>query len=164
MGIHKLKDFLKDTCPNAFEKIHISEYSYKKIAIDVSLYMCKYKYAYLDHWLSAFLNLVACLRKYEVHCVFIYDTGSPKEKEKERQRRVAQREKDKNYVISLEDAFKQYIENDTLDPILIDFYKNIKADGKLSNEMNVDILQKEIETRRKRIDIKILTKFSLSVN
>ena len=80
MGIHDLNKFLRSQCPSVFEEIHISEYSYKKVAIDTSLYMCKFKVLYGDDWLSAFLNLVACLRRQNVHCVFIFDSGSPFEK------------------------------------------------------------------------------------
>ena len=52
----------------------------KKIAIDISLYMCKYKAIYGDNWLYAFLKLISSLRKNEIHCVFIYDNGAPPEK------------------------------------------------------------------------------------
>ena len=71
MGIKQLNKFLRNNCPDIFEQVHISEYSYKKVSVDVSLYLCKFKSIAGDRWLSMFLNLVACLRKNEVHCVMI---------------------------------------------------------------------------------------------
>ena len=86
MGIKNLNVFLRKNCPKVFEEIHISEYAYKKVAIDTSLFLCKYKAIYGEKWLVAFINLVSILRKNEIHCVFIYDNGSPPEKEEEKAR------------------------------------------------------------------------------
>ena len=36
-------------------------------------------------WIPGFIDLVATLRKNEVHCVFIYDTKAPIEKKLERE-------------------------------------------------------------------------------
>ena len=80
MGIKNLHSFLRSKCPEIYKTMHLSEYAYKKIAIDISLYMFKYKTIFGDKWLDAFLKLVACLRKNEIHCVFIYDNGAPPEK------------------------------------------------------------------------------------
>ena len=84
MGIKSLNKFLRKNCINIFEEIHISEYAYKKVAIDISLYLYKFKRSCGDTWLSVFLNLICCLRKNEIHCVFIYDNGAPPEKDLEK--------------------------------------------------------------------------------
>ena len=55
--------------------------------------MFKYKAIYGDRWLDAFINLVTCFRKNEIHCVFIYDNGSPPEKQKEKEERSLQKRK-----------------------------------------------------------------------
>lgn len=62
----------------ALEIIHLSEYAYKRVAIDISVYMYTYKRAYAgashiygpNGWLNAFIKLVAVLRENEIHCVF----------------------------------------------------------------------------------------------
>lgn len=126
MGIKDMNKFLRDVCPQVFEEIHISEYSFKKVAIDVSLYLCKFKSIMGDDWLSAFLNLVACLRKNEVHCVFIYDTSSPPEKEQEKKERAEQRAKTEEKVCRLEYALEQYHKTSEVDPILIELYEKRK--------------------------------------
>ena len=80
MGISCLHKFLRKNCPEVYQEIHLSKYAFKKIAIDISLYLFKYKTIFGDRWISAFINLVSCMRRNNIHCVFIYDTGSPPEK------------------------------------------------------------------------------------
>ena len=78
MGINNLNKFIRDTSPGAFEEVHLSNFAFQRIAIDISLYMHKFKAVCgEDRWLSAFVNLVASLRRNEVHCVFIFDGRLP---------------------------------------------------------------------------------------
>jgi len=123
MGVHNLNKFLRNNCPVIYEKIHISEYSFKKVAIDISLYLCKYKTICGDRWLLAFINLITCLRKNEVHCVFIYDSGAPPEKDAEKQVRLLQRQKLQENVYKLEEALEKFKLSGEIDKILIDLYK-----------------------------------------
>lgn len=77
-----------------FEPFHISAFAYKKVAIDTTLYLYKFKAAMgHDMWKSGFLNLVRCLRSNMVHPVFIFDGKPPSEKEKEQQLRREDRDK-----------------------------------------------------------------------
>lgn len=129
MGIKNLNKFLRKNCPDVFEEFHISEYSFQKVAIDISLYLCKFKTVCGDRWITAFLNLISCLRKNEVHCVFIYDSGAPPEKELERQERKIQQEKLEARVFKLEESLEQFHLSGEIDQVLIDLYaKNIKKD------------------------------------
>lgn len=122
MGIKNLSKYLKETYPGLFETIHISEYAFKKIAIDVSLYLYHYKAAYGEsNWLGAFIKLVACLRENELHCVFIYDSGFPPEKEAEQKKRKESRNKMEKRVYKLEEAIDQYHSSGEVDPILLEF-------------------------------------------
>lgn len=74
---------------------HMSRYAYRKIAVDVSIYMCKFKTSYGKYWLDAFLQLVAVLRENEIHPLFVYDTKFPVEKEQEKKNRTMARLKTK---------------------------------------------------------------------
>jgi len=85
MGIKNLNNLLRKKCPHVFVETHLSEYAFKKLAIDVSLFMCKFKAICGDRWLTSFVNLVQCHRRNEIHCVFIYDNGAPDEKSAERE-------------------------------------------------------------------------------
>lgn len=129
MGINNLNKFLRNNCIEIYEEVHISEYSFKKVAIDTSLYLCKFKTICGDRWLSAFINLVTCLRKNEVHCVFIYDSGAPPEKDIERKERATQRAKLEEKVYKLEESMEKFHLSGEIDQVLIDLYKKrIKND------------------------------------
>ena len=104
MGIKNLHKFLKKHCENIYIQKHLSSFAYKKVAIDTSLYMYKFKACYSTGWLASFINLVAKLRKYNIHCIFIYDNGCPDEKIKEKENRAASKDKlqDKAAMIKAE--------------------------------------------------------------
>ena len=105
MGIKSsFNNFLRETCPDVFEPVHISEYSFTKVAIDISLYMHKFKAVCGDRWLSAFINLIASLRRNEIHCVFIFDGSAPPEKSGEQAKRRDNREKLDHQLYELEEA------------------------------------------------------------
>lgn len=123
MGIHKLYDVIKKYAPECMEKIHLSNFAFKKVAIDVSLFMFKFKAVCGDRWLQAFLNLVTCLRRNEIHCVFIYDTNAPPEKELERAERRESKEKMEEALYNLEQAYQHYLETNEIQQVLIDLYK-----------------------------------------
>lgn len=127
MGIKNLNKFLRATCPEVFEEIHLSEFAFKRIAIDTSLYMCSYKAIYgEDGWLRAFVNLVACLRKNEVHCIFIYDGIATADKDVEKKRRSEQRDKLSQRIYDLEEAVRLYHSTGEVSPLLIEFQKKRK--------------------------------------
>lgn len=158
MGITNLNKFLRNNCPQIYEEIHISEYSFKKVAIDISLYLCKFKTICGDRWLAAFINLVTCLRKNEVHCVFIYDTGAPPEKDAERKERAQQRAKLEEKVYKLEEALEKFHLSGEVDPVLIELYKKRTKDigpprlmKRSSDEIDMDFVQSTIQKMRGQI-------------
>lgn len=130
MGIKGINKFLKSKCPEIFEEIHLSQYAFRKIAIDTSLFLCKFKASYGDRWITAFIKLVACLRKNEIHCVFIYDTCAPDDKAAERAERKERKEALQAKLERLENDVNIYDESKVLSTFLIEFYdkqKNTKV-------------------------------------
>lgn len=123
MGIKGLNKFLRDTCPDIFEEINIKDYAFKKVAIDISLYMCKYKAVCGDRWPQSFINLVACLRKNDIHCIFIYDGKAPVEKIGEQKERRDARDKTSDTVEALEVALAEYHATGEIAYLLYDFYE-----------------------------------------
>ena len=132
MGIKSLAKLLKKNCPEIYEEIHISEYAYKKIAIDISIFICKYKIMYKDRWLTNLINLIVCLRRNEIHCVIIFDGSAPPEKDAEKKARADQRSKLEERVFNLEHALEKYHTTLEVDPILIELYNRKKK--KMSNK------------------------------
>jgi flap endonuclease-1 len=150
MGIKKLYDIIRKFAPNSLEEIHISEYSYKKVAIDVSLYMFKYKAIAGNYWLNSFLKLVCCLRKNDIHSVFIFDTSAPPEKEIERAERREAKEKLEQQVYELEESYNNYEKTGEINNILKDLYYKVLAKEKptlLIDKSNLPIDMKVVKNK-----------------
>jgi flap endonuclease-1 len=118
MGIHHLHPLLQKYAPKAYKTTHLSNYSYKKVAIDISLYLYKYKAINGDRWLESFILLIQCLRKWDVHCIFIYDGKAPIEKLEEQQRRRDSRDKQGDKVVEIEKQIKEYEETGAIGDLL----------------------------------------------
>ena len=132
MGIRNLNKFLKKHCPSVFVENDLGNYAYKKIAIDISLYIFKYKAIFRDRWRDAFINLICCLRRNNIHCVFIYDGQAPKEKDKEKKSRRDTRDKLDLKINTIRDAINKYHETNEVSQILVDIC-NKKSDNKIKS-------------------------------
>jgi len=129
MGIHNLNQFLRKKCPQVFEEIHLSQYAYKKLAIDISLFLCKFKSICGEKWVAAFINLISSLRRNEIHCVFIYDNGAPVEKTAERAERRKQQDNMRKKVFDLEESVENYKKNKIIDELLSEVHAKVKTEG-----------------------------------
>lgn len=82
MGIKDLAPFLRSTCPHIYKPVHLSAFAGKKLAVDTSLYLCKYLFARgEDRWIDNIISMICTLKKNRVHCVFVLDGKPPPEKE-----------------------------------------------------------------------------------
>lgn len=128
MGIKQLSKFLRKHCTESFTNIHLSNFQYKKVAIDISLYICKFKASVGDKWLASFVSLVTCLRRNEIHCVFIYDSGDAvPEKSGEREERCKQRDASADRLYKLEEMFDKYLNLNEVDPELYEISSKLYA-------------------------------------
>lgn len=118
MGIRNLHDFLRKTVPDVYEEISLSQLAFKTIAIDLSIYLCKYKSGYKERWVDAFLNLMCTLRENDIHFIFIFDSKSPPEKDDEKRMRMMQRERLKQRVHELRTSIEQYEKDCVLTPLI----------------------------------------------
>jgi 5'-3' exonuclease len=105
MGIKNLHNFLRKYCPKVYTTIPISKYAFKKIAIDTSIFMCKFKSTNGNNFMDSFLHLISVLRYNEIHFVFVYDTKAPPEKDQEKKHRIEAREKNKIRVSKIMDTW-----------------------------------------------------------
>jgi 5'-3' exonuclease len=118
MGIKNLNKFLQTKCPTIFEYTHLSFYAYKKIAIDISLYLHKFKAVCGERWITAFINLIISLRRNEIHCVFIFDGKAPPEKDLERAKRGEEKEKLELNMYKFDEAMNEYENTGNVSEIL----------------------------------------------
>ena len=99
----------------------------KKLAIDASLYMFKYKTSAGDRWLSCFVSLLTALRRHEIHPVFCFDNGAPPEKQQERANRQESREKIRAKTQELEQALREFDNDQTIAPCLMELMEKSRA-------------------------------------
>ena len=155
MGLKNFNSFLRATCPDVFEEIHISEYCYQRVAIDISLYLNKYKAIAGDAWLTAFVNLVTCLRRNELHCVFIFDGKSPPEKSDEKAKRRKGRETMEKQLYVLEEALESYHNTGEIAQCIIDLHAKRRSPTRLlkPNSSGIDMrwVERKIDQRRKQL-------------
>ena len=150
MGINNLNKFLRKNCIHVFKEIHISEYAYKKVAIDISLFLCKFKAVCGDNWVSAFINLISCLRQNEIHCVFIFDNGCPVEKLGEREERRKKQDNMKKKISDLNKSLDVYKKTGVVDDLLGELHEKISTDDskRLLNQkkyFNVRLVEEKIK-------------------
>lgn len=157
MGIKSnFNQFIRETCPDAFEQAHLSEYAYTKVAIDISLYMHKYKAVCGDRWLTAFLNLITSMRRNEIHCVFIFDGEAPPEKNQERSERRNNKEKLENSVYDLEMAYEEYQRTGVISDVIKNMYAKrrsppVRLLKKQTETIDMVWVEKKIKQKRNQI-------------
>lgn len=155
MGIKNLHKILEKHAPGVYKYKHISDFAYKKVAIDVSLYLYKFKATLGEKWLEGFLNMVVCLRKWDVHCFFIFDGTAPIEKREEQMRRRQSSMNQKERVALLEEEIKLYEETKIPGPIMIDICKKHGGPVRLFkriDEVETGIPKINLETVKNRLE------------
>ena len=151
MGIKNLHKFLRKHCPEVYVKKHLSEYAFKKIAIDISVYLFMYKVIFGERWLDAFINLICCLRRNEIHCVFIYDGKSPPEKdiEKKRRRDTRGKQDEKNKLI--EKAIEEYYKTGEIAQILREIRTSPKSKRLLVNTFDIKACERYLKKKQSQV-------------
>ena len=159
MGINGLNKFLRQKCPSVFVETHLSEFRYKKCAVDISLFIFKYKTIFGDDWLASIINLVCCLKRNQIHACFIYDTSAPVEKQAERQERKDKRVKLEARILALEEALEKAKTTNCVDQILYDLIKEeVKPRLLLVNKPRINLAQVEEEIQRIKKQVVCITK------
>ena len=98
MGIKFLNKYIRTYCANSIKKIHFGELQWKKIAVDVSIYLYKFK---SDQSLMEQMYLMINLfRFYNIIPIFVFD-GKPPDEKKEliQQRKELRKEAKINYEL-----------------------------------------------------------------
>jgi len=160
MGIKDLNKFLRSKCPQVYKEVHLSNLQFKKCAVDISLYIFKYVTIFgEDGWIAAFLNLVSCLRRNNIHACFIYDTKAPEEKNEERKDRREKRDKLDERIAQLCIALDKAKMTNEFDPILLDLIKDSENSvgrkrllgpnpGKI--RIDIDEIERQVERVKKQ--------------
>lgn len=78
MGVKLLSRFLKQECRDIVKHIHLSELYGKKICIDTSIYIYRYKTS--ETMLENFYLMCSIFKQYNIVPIFVFDGVPPKEK------------------------------------------------------------------------------------
>jgi len=73
MGIKNFHMFMRKKIPNSYQTLSFSELDSKKIAIDTSIFMCKFKSSLGNKWMSGFLTMIHKLIDNNIHFIFILE-------------------------------------------------------------------------------------------
>ena len=112
MGIKNLHSFLRKKDPNLYHKITLDDLKEKKVAIDTSIYMCKFKNSFGNKWIKGFFDLICLFRKYSIVIIFILDSKAPPEKDLEREHRLQMREKNRLRIYNIMQEWSEYLSSE----------------------------------------------------
>lgn len=90
MGIRSLNRYLRDNCTESIKCINMSELSGKRIVVDISIYL--YKYKAKNALLKNMYIMLSIFRYYNIIPIFIFDGKPPPEKRALLQKRREDRE------------------------------------------------------------------------
>lgn len=140
MGVKYLNKLIKTTCKSSLKKIKLNEISNKKIAIDTSIYM--YKYKQQGDLIDGIFNMITILQKYNIKPLFIFDGKPPNEKQDLLNERLKCKEIAENKFNKLSIEFTNLLNNN-------------------SNNNNIE-LTKRVNSLEKEIELckKTMTKLS----
>lgn len=122
MGIKGLTPFLKKFAPSSFTVVNLSEFANKRIGVDISLFLYKYKIIYGEQWLSGVLELLTTLRSFSIHPIVIFDGEAPIEKMHEQECRRNVKEERKNMYDILSSKLETYKKTGVISSDLQSFY------------------------------------------
>ena len=90
MGVKLLSKLLKTQCYDESKQIHLSSLFGKKICIDVSIYL--YRYKSQNTLIESFYLMCSLFKHYNIKPIFIFDGKPPESKKHELQKRKKNRE------------------------------------------------------------------------
>jgi 5'-3' exonuclease len=145
MGIQGLTPFLKKFAPSAFTITCLSDFTKKKIAIDISLFLYKYKVIHGDQWLSGVLQMLTLLRSFSIHPIVIFDGEAPVEKIEEQQNRRAAREERVQKCNTLMSELEEFNSTGTIATNLQEFYNKQAAKFGVNSQFDVDLVTSQLD-------------------
>lgn len=110
MGIHNLNKIIKKYAPNCIKKLNIKDnFKGKKVAIDISLYIFKYKAIFGDYWINSIIKLFNIFHNYNIKTIVVFDNKNKlQDKKNENTKRKDNRLKLLDKIKNLEQSISLY--------------------------------------------------------
>ena len=116
MGVKGLKKELRSR--GLVHDVCLSNFANKKMGVDISCFMYKYKVSDSTRWKDRLLKLIVKLKESLLHCTFVFDGKPPEDKDKEKQHRREAKENITTTVESLRKDLTQYVSTGEISPLL----------------------------------------------
>jgi 5'-3' exonuclease len=122
MGIKKLLDLIRKYAPGAIKVKNIKDaYMNKRIAVDLSIYIFKYKAIFGSEWIVSFINMMLMFLHYDITCVIVFDSPNVNlAKAKEHEKRASVKQKLKDKTKQLEKDITEYNKSGAISQTLLD--------------------------------------------
>ena len=152
MGVRGLKKELRSR--GLVHEIMLSNFSNKKIAVDISNFMYKFKVTEGLDWKNKLLKLIIKLREYNLHCTFVFDGKPPEDKDLERQRRREAKENINERVNQLKLDLENYVVTGEVTTLLRETNNKLLKGNKMNRlllrsdpPINIDKINEDIEKK-----------------
>lgn len=145
MGIKDLNKFIKTFAPNAIKKTKISDYKGKKLCVDVSIFLYKFKYTY--KLLDSFLQQYYHFKKEGVELIYVFDGKPPKEKEYVLASRKNNKEKQNSKIEEMEKELSKISLSEK------DKIKEMKKKIAEAKRKNINVTKEDISNVKRLFDI-----------
>lgn len=147
MGIKNFHKFLRKHSPESYQEVSLSNYSGKTIAVDISIYLFKYKSIHKEKWLNSFLSFLLLFKKHKINCVCIYDTKAPIEKDARKEERKQRKKNAENRILEIQNGLMEYEKSGIVSSILADISKTKGKLKKILHDENIldrEAVEKEL--------------------
>ena len=143
MGIKNLNSFLEKHAKLAITEQNLSKYKNKKIAVDTSIFLYKFKYS--GKFLESFINQVYHFARFDIIPIYVFDGAPPKEKQEVLDGRKEHKAKIQQRVEELEDQIK----NLSLDEVNEGKKQELEVQVKLTQRKCINITKEDVDNLKK---------------
>lgn len=151
MGIPKFYSWIEEKCPDAKQRLHLTELSNKTIAVDVSILL--YRFKKQNHLIPKMFMFCNLCRRFKITPIFVFD-GIP---DKSKWYTIHKRNETKQLYLEKYRKLKKRIDsipNETYENILDDKEQNkMKVELQYYYNQSISIEKKEIEEVKSLLDL-----------
>jgi flap endonuclease-1 len=145
MGIKNLNSFLEKHAKLAITEQNLSRYKNKKVAIDTSIFLYKFKYS--GKFLESFVNQVYHFSRFDITPIYVFDGAPPKEK----QDVLDSRKEHKQKILQKVEELEEEINKLTIDQE--DLRKELEIQIKQTQRKCINITREDVDNLKKVFNI-----------
>jgi 5'-3' exonuclease len=152
MGVKgNFSSFIRSRAPGAFSHVQVSSGKYTRLAIDIPIFMNKYKVIYGSKWRPAFLKFLGYFERNNIMIWCIFDGNSPLEKGGEIEQRRRNRLRINETVCSLQTSMANFVANGKVDGVLCEINRRFVQSFIAPDKLQVDSIQRHISQLQNQI-------------